>query len=137
MFSRSDRLRLFALLLWPSAGRPLPLGLWWLWQNGPWPIGWRPRWRSAPRASVSSFGCVGATAGCSPTPRLLPTPLAAQITGRMGHHRAMAEGSSQRTGPVRRSPALYTGRDALEQVARLYHPEKERPVLELTLPTGF
>ena len=35
MFTRSDRLRLFALLLWavPLAAL-LPLGLWWLWQNG-------------------------------------------------------------------------------------------------------
>ena len=38
MLNRSDRLRLFALLLWalPVAAL-LPLGLWWLWQNGAMP----------------------------------------------------------------------------------------------------
>ena len=35
MLNRADRLRLFALLLWalPVAAL-LPLGVWWLWQNG-------------------------------------------------------------------------------------------------------
>jgi len=140
MFSRSDRLRLFALLLWavPLAAL-LPLGLWWLWQNGAMAY-----WLAATLAfSAAGFGLqlwlrrrdrrLLADAQTVPDPHWPPKSQAAWDA-----IEAMAEGIKPADWPLSDGPRLFSlGRDALEQVARLYHPEKERPILELTLPHGL
>lgn len=140
MFSRSDRLRLFALLLWavPLAAL-LPLGLWWLWQNGAMAY-----WLAATLAfSAAGFGLqlwlrrrdrrLLADAQTAPDPHWPPKSQAAWDA-----IEAIAEGIKPADWPLSDGPRLFSlGRDALEQVARLYHPEKERPVLELTLPHGL
>jgi predicted GTPase len=50
----------------------------------------------------------------------------------------MAEGIRPEDWPLSDGPRLVAlARDALERVARIYHPERERPLLELTLPHGL
>lgn len=129
MFSRSDRLRLFALLLWavPLAAL-LPLGLWWLWQNGAMAY-----WLAATLAfSAAGFGLqlwlrrrdrrLLADAQTVPDPHWPPKSKAAWDA-----IEAMAEGIKPEDWPLSDGPRLFSlGRDALEQVARRYHPEKER-----------
>ncbi len=140
MLSRSDRLRLFALLLWalPLAAL-LPLGLWWLWQNGAMPY-----WLAATLAfSAAGYGLqlwlrrrdrrLLADAQTAPDPHWPPKSQAAwdAIEG-------MAEGIKPEDWPLSDGPRLVAlARDALERVARIYHPERERPLLELTLPHGL
>jgi len=140
MFSRNDLLRLSALLLWavPLAAL-LPLGLWWLWQNGA--IAY---WLAATLAfSAAGFGLqlrlrrhnrrLLADAQTAPEPDWPPKSQAAWDA-----IEAIAEGIKPEDWPLSDAPRLVTlGRDALEQVARLYHPAKERPLLELTLPHGL
>ena len=137
MFNRIDRLRLIALLLWtlPVAAL-LPLGLLWLWQSGnlPW-------WLAA------LLGCSAAgyafqfwlrrrdrrlLAGAATTPDAQWPPRSKAAWDAI---EAMAEGVRPVDWPLADGPRLATlGRDALEQVARVYHPQVERPLLELTLP---
>jgi len=140
MLSRSDRLRLFALLLWalPLAAL-LPLGLWWLWQNGGMPY-----WLAATLAfSAAGYGLqlwlrrrdrrLLADAQTAPDPHWPPKSNAAwdAIEG-------MAEGIRPEDWPLSDGPRLVAlARDALERVAHLYHPDKEQPLLELTLPHGL
>jgi hypothetical protein len=140
MLSRSDRLRLVALLLWalPLAAL-LPLGLWWLWQNGAMPY-----WLAATLAlSAAGYGLqlwlrrrdrrLLADAQTAPDPQWPPKSKAAwdAIEG-------MAEGIRPEDWPLSDGPRLVAlARDALERVARIYHPDKEQPLLELTLPHGL
>jgi predicted GTPase len=140
MLSRNDRLRLFALLLWalPLAAL-LPLGLWWLWQNGAMPY-----WLAATLAfSAAGYGLqlwlrrrdrrLLADAQTAPDPHWPPKSRAAwdAIEG-------MAEGIKPEDWPLSDGPRLVAlARDALERVARIYYPERERPLLELTLPHGL
>ncbi|MGA7982373.1 MAG: GTPase domain-containing protein [Chromatiaceae bacterium] len=140
MLSRSDRLRLFALLLWalPLAVL-LPLGLWWLWQNGAMPY-----WLAATLAfSAAGYGLqfwlrrrdrrLLADVQTAPDPQWPPKSQAA-----WGAIEAMAEGIRPEDWPLSDGPRLIAlARDALERVARIYHPEKARPLLELTLPHGL
>ncbi len=140
MFSRSDRLRLSALLLWtvPLVAL-LPLGLWWLWQNGVMAY-----WLVATLGcSAAGFGLqlwlrrrdhrLLADAQTAPDPHWPPKSKAAWDAVE-----AMADGIKPEDWPLSDGPRLFAlGRDALDQVARLYHPDKERPLLELTLPHGL
>lgn len=140
MLNRSDRLRLTALLLWalPIAAL-LPLGIWWLWQSGAI-LYWL--------AAMVTFSAAGyglqfwlrrrdrrllTDVQTAPDPHWPPRSQAAwdAIEG-------MAERVKPEDWPLSDGPRLSNlGRDALEQVARIYHPEREQPLLELTLPHGL
>ncbi len=140
MLNRFDRLRLLALLLWalPIAAL-LPLGTWWLWQNGA--MVW---WLGAMLGfSAAGYGLqlwlrrrdrrLLASAQTAPEPHWPPRSKAAWDA-----IETMAEGLRPEDWPLSDGPRLSTlGRDALEQVARVYHPDKEWPLLELTLPHGL
>ena len=137
MFNRFDRLRLIALLLWtlPVAAL-LPLGLLWLWQSGnlPW-------WLAAMvGSSAAGYGFqfwlrrrdrrLLAGAQTAPDPHWPPRAKAA-----WDGIEAMAAAVKPEDWPLTDNPRLTDlGRDALELVARVYHPKVERPLLELTLP---
>jgi uncharacterized protein len=137
MFDRIDRLRLIALLLWllPVIAL-LPLGAWWLWQSGnlPW-------WLTA------LVGCSTAGYGLQwwlrrRDRRLLAGAQTGPDTHWPPRSRAawdaietMAEAVRPEDWPLSDGPRLWTlGRDALQEVALIYHPKVERPLLELTLP---
>ena len=137
MFDRIDRLRLIALLLWllPVIAL-LPLGTWWLWQSGnlPW-------WLAAlVGSSAAGYGLqwwlrrrdrrLLAGAQTTPDPHWPPRSRAAWDA-----IEAMAAAVRPEDWPLSDGPRLWTlGRDALQQVALIYHPKVERPLLELTLP---
>ena len=137
MFDRIDRLRLIALLVWllPIAAL-LPLGTWWLWQSGnlPW-------WLAAlVGCSATGYGLqwwlrrrdrrLLAGAQTAPDPQWPPRSKAAWDA-----IETMAAALKPEDWPLSDGPRLWTlGRDALEQVAIIYHPKVERPLLELTLP---
>ncbi len=140
MLSRSDRLRLFALLLWAlPLTALLPLGLWWLWQNGAMPY-----WLAATLAfSAAGYGLqfwlrrrdrrLLADTQTAPDPHWPPKSQAAWDA-----IESMAEGIKPEDWALSDGPRLVAlARDALERVARVYHPERERPLLELTLPHGL
>jgi uncharacterized protein len=140
MLNRLDRLRLIALMLWvlPLAALP-PLGLWWLWQNGAVVY-----WLAAMLAfSAAGYGLqvwlqrrnrrLLAGAQTDPDPHWPPKSKRAWDA-----IAAMADGISPEDWPLSDGPRLSDlGRDALEQVARVYHPGVEHPLLELTLPHGL
>jgi predicted GTPase len=140
MLNRADRLRLLALLLWalPVAAL-LPLGAWWLWQNGAFVY-----WMGAMLAfSAAGFGLQAwlrrrdrrLLAGSQTAPDPLWPPKSKAAWDAI---EAMAEGVRPEDWPLADAPRLsLLGRDALEQVARIYHPEREEPLLELTLPHGL
>lgn len=136
--TRDDWLHLMALLFWlmPLAALPL-LGLWWLWQSG------------------NSIWWLGALLLCA------ALGLGLQSWLRYRDHRVLAE-LKTRPDPdwPRRDQvaweaieALATGlkpedwpldehlwllgREALDRVAKTYHPRRDQPLLELTLPHGL
>ena len=137
MLNRGDRLRLIALLLWtlPVAAL-LPLGLLWLWQAGHLP------WWLATMVACSALGygfqfwlrrrdqrLLGG-AQTAPDPQWPPRSQAAWDA-----IEALAAGLKPEDWPLTDNPRLTDlGREALELVARTYHPKVERPLLELTLP---
>jgi uncharacterized protein len=140
MLNRADRLRLFALLLWAlPVTALLPLGVWWLWQNGVMAY-----WLGAMLAfSAAGFGLQAwlrrrdrrllADAQTAPDPHWPPKSKAAWDA-----IETMAEALRPEDWPLEDGPRLTTlGRDALEQVARVYHPKRDEPLLELTLPHGL
>ncbi len=140
MLNRNDRLRLLALLLWalPVAAL-LPLGLWWLWQSGT-----ARYWLAAMLASsAAGYGLqvwlrrrdqrLLADAETGPDPGWPPNSQAAwdAVTD-------LAVGLRPEDWPLADGPRLWTlGRSALERVAHTYHPRREQPLLELTLPHGL
>ncbi len=137
LFDRLDRLRLTALLLWalPFVVLP-PLGAFWLWQAG------RLSWWLAALLVCSAAG-YGLQAWLLRRDRQL---LAAAATAADPRWSPKAEGAwttvEQLAGavkpadwPLHDGSRLWTlGQNTLETVARCYHPEQERPLLELTVP---
>lgn len=137
LFSRLDRLRLVALLLWalPVAAL-LPLGAFWLWQADslPW-------WLVAMVAcSAAGYGLqyglrrrerqLLAGAATGPDPRWPP-----QADGAWTAVERLAEEAKPEEWPLHDGGRLWLlGQRTLEIVARHYHPEVERPLLELTVP---
>ncbi len=140
MFNRIDRLRLLALILWILPVLALaPLGIWWLWQNGAVVF-----WLLA-MLTFSALG-FGLQAWLRRRDRRLLA--GAQTTGNPDWPprsksawdaiEALAAGVQPADWPLSDGPRLTAlGRDALEQVARVYHPERDKPLLELTLPHGL
>jgi predicted GTPase len=140
MLSRTDRLRLFALLLWAMPiAMLLPLGAWWLWQNGAM-LAW----------TLALLACAATGYALQAWLRRRDRRLLADIQTAPDPHwppkskaawdaiEAMAAGIDPKDWPLADGPRLSTlGRDALEQVARIYHPERAEPLLELTLPHGL
>jgi hypothetical protein len=140
MLNRIDRLRLIALLLWalPLAAL-LPLGLWWLWQSGTMVF-----WLAATLVcSAAGYGLqwwlrrrddrLLADARTGPDPLWPPRSQTAWEAVE-----SLATGIEPEDWPLSDGPRLTTlGREALERVARLYHPGVEWPLLELTLPHGL
>jgi predicted GTPase len=137
MLNRSDRLRLIALLLWTlPLTALLPLGLLWLWRTGN--LLW---WLAAMVAcSAAGYGFqwwlrrrdrrLLAGAQTAPDPQWPPRAQSAWDA-----IEAIALGVKPEDWPLTDNPRLPDlGREALEAVARIYHPEVERPLLELTLP---
>ncbi|WP_295391553.1 GTPase [uncultured Thiodictyon sp.] len=137
MLTRADRLRLIALLLWamPVAAL-LPLGLLWLWRSGNLP--WWLAGMVACSAAGYGFqfwlrrrdGRLLAGAQTAPDPQWPPRSQSAWDA-----IESMAQGVRPEDWPLTDNPRLPDlGREALETVARIYHPAVERPLLELTLP---
>jgi len=136
--ARRDGLRLAALLLWllPAAALP-PLGLWWLWQSGN--LVW---WLSA-MLLCASLGLglqtwlrrrdrrLLAEHETQPNPDWQPLDLAAWEA-----IEALAAAIKPEDWPLDERLWLL-GHQALERVARTYHPQREQPLLELTLPHGL
>lgn len=140
MLDRIDRLRLLALLLWLLPAVALvPLGAWWLWQNGA-ALYWL--------AAMVGFSLAGyglqvwlrrrdrkllAGSQTAPDPHWPPRSQAAWEA-----IESMAARLEPKDWPLTEGPRLATlGRDALAQVARVYHPDRDAPLLELTLPHGL
>ena len=140
MLNRSDRLRLAALLLWtlPVAAL-LPLGLWRLWETGTVLY-----WMAAMVAcSALGYGLqyglrrrdARLLAGAQTTPDPAWPP---QSKTAWDAIEAMATAIQPADWPLSDGPRLADlGRAALDQVARIYHPQKAQPLLELTLPHGL
>jgi predicted GTPase len=137
LFNRLDRLRLLALLLWALPVVALvPLGLFWLWRAEalPW-------WLLAMvLCSAAGYGLQygllrrdrqllsGAATGPDPQ-----WPLKAE--GAWAAVERLAEEAKPEDWPLNEGGRWWTlGQNTLEVVARRYHPEVERPLLELTVP---
>ncbi len=131
-------MRLIGLLLWlvPVAAL-LPLGLWWLWQSGNF------LWWLGAMLLCAALGLGLQTWLRRSNQRLLaahetqPNPDWAprdQAAGKAIED--LAAGLTPDDWPLDERLWLL-GRDALERVARTYHPEREQPLLELTLPHGL
>jgi len=136
-FKRIDRLRLTALLLWAlPVVALLPLGLFWLWRSGT-----LFRWLTA--LLVCSAAGYGLQSWLLRRDRQL---LAGAATGPDIHWPLNAEGAwiaverlaeavNSEEWPLNDGGRLWTlGQNTLEVVARYYHPQEERPLLELTVP---
>ena len=137
LFDRLDRLRLIALLLWvlPVAAL-LPLGAFWLWQNGR--LFW---WLVAMIAcGAAGYGLQSwllrrdrrllADAQTVPDPRWPP-----KADGAWTAVERLADEVKPEDWPLNEGGRLWTlGQRTLEVVARYYHPEEDRPLLELTVP---
>lgn len=135
--ARIDRLRLAALLLWalPVAAL-LPLGMFWLWRSGT--LFW---WLAA--MLVCSAAGYGLQSWLLRRDRQL---LAGAATGPDTHWPLKAEGAwiaverlaeavNPEDWPLNEGGRLWTlGQNTLDVVARYYHPQEERPLLELTVP---
>ena len=137
LFTRFDRLRLAALLLWAlPVIALLPLGILWLWQ-----IKALSGWLLAMVAcSAAGYGLqyvllrrdrrLLAEAATGPDPHWPAKADAAwaAVTQR-------AEEIKPEDWPLNEGGRLWTlGQQTLETVARHYHPKVERPLLELTVP---
>ena len=135
---RRDWLRLLSLLLWllPVAVLP-PLGLWWLWQNGA--VIW---WLSA--LLLCGAAGLGLQAWLRQRDRRLLTGLETRPNADWPPREraawdaieALAATLKPEDWPLDERLWLL-GREALERVAKAYHPQRERPLLELTLPHGL
>ena len=137
MLNRTDRLRLLALLLWTLlVAALLPLGGLWLWRSG------NLLWWLAAMVACSAVGYgfqwwlrrrdrrLLAGAQTAPDPQWPPRSQAAWAA-----IESMAQAVKPEDWPLTDNPRLPDlGRAALEAVARIYFPEVERPLLELTLP---
>ncbi len=137
VLKRIDRLRLAALLLWalPVAAL-LPLGLFWLWRSGT--LFW---WLAA--MVVCSAAGYGLQYWLLQRDRQL---LAGAATGPDTHWPLKAEGAwtaverlaeavNPTDWPLNDGGRLWMlGQNTLDVVARYYHPQQERPLLELTVP---
>ena len=137
LFNRLDRLRLTALLLWalPVAAL-LPLGAFWLWQTGM--LFW---WLAAMLVcSAAGYGLQSwllrrdrrllADAATAPDPHWPPKTEGAWVAVEQ-----LAEAVKPEDWPLNDGGRLWTlGQNTLDAVARCYHPEQERPLLELTVP---
>jgi predicted GTPase len=137
LFGRLDRLRLAALLLWAlPVAVLLPLGVFWLWQSD------ALSWWLAALAACSAAG-YGLQYGLRRRDRQL---LAGAATGPDPHWPPTADGAwtaverlveevKPEDWPLHDGGRLWTlGQRTLGTVARHYHPEVERPLLELTVP---
>ena len=137
MFSRLDRLRLLALLLWALPILALaPLGLFWLWRAEalPW-------WLLAMvLCSAAGYGLQrwllqrdhALLAGARTGPDPGWPPKADEVWPAVEQ---LAEEVKPEDWPLDEGGRLWTlGRNTLEVVARRYHPEVEQPLLELTVP---
>ncbi len=136
-FARIDRLRLAALLLWmlPVAAL-LPLGLFWLWRSGT--LFW---WLAA--LLVCSAAGYGLQHWLLRRDRRLLAGAATQsdahwppkAAGAWTAVEQMAEGIKPEDWPLNDGGRLWNlGQNTLDVVARYYHPQEERPLLELTVP---
>ncbi|HOW62681.1 MAG TPA: 50S ribosome-binding GTPase [Candidatus Contendobacter sp.] len=137
LFNRLDRLRLLALLLWALPVAALvPLGIFWLW-----------RAEALPWWLLAMVLC--SAAGYGLQRRLLQRDrdlLAGAATGPDSHWPPQADGAwaaverlaeeaNPEDWPLDEGGRLWTlGRNTLDAVARYYHPQQERPLLELTVP---
>jgi hypothetical protein len=137
LFARIDRLRLVALLLWalPVAALP-PLGMLWLWQSEAL-FGWL---LAMVACSAAGYGLqyrllrrerdLLADAATGPDPRWPP-----KADGAWAAVERLADAVKPEDWPLNEGGRLWTlGQRTLEVVARCYHPEVERPLLELTVP---
>ena len=140
LLSRLDRLRLLALLLWavPVAAL-LPLGLVWLWQAGAMRY-----WLGA----LVLFSAVGyglqhwihrserrllTDAQTAPDPDWPPAAAAAWELVE-----DMASKTKPEDWPIGENARLgLLGQQTLERVARHFHPDVDRPLLELTVPEAL
>jgi hypothetical protein len=136
--NRYDWLYFIAPLLWlvPVVAL-LPLGVWWLWQSGNF------LWWLGAMLLCTSLGLglltwlrrgnqrLLAEHETQPNPDWTPRDHAA---GKAIED--LAAGLTPEDWPLDERLWLL-GRDALERVARTYHPEREQPLLELTLPHGL
>lgn len=137
LFKQLDRLRLVALLLWalPVAAL-LPLGMLWLWRSQA--LSW---WLVAMVAcSAAGYGLqrgllqrdrkLLADAATGPDPHWPP-----KADGAWAAVERLAEEVKPEDWPLHEGGRIWTlGQRTLEVVARCYHPEVERPLLELTVP---
>ena len=137
LFERLDRLRLLALLLWALPILALPLlGMYWLWQSQALSY-----WLVALMfCSAAGYGlqrwllqrdrALLAEARTGPDPCW--PPKADEVWSAV---EALAEEVKPEDWPLDEGGRLWTlGRNTLEVVARRYHPEVERPLLEWTVP---
>ena len=137
LFKRFDRLRLFALLFWTLPIIALvPLGGLWLWQAEatPW-------WLLAMVAcSAAGYGLqyamrrrdrrLLADASTAPDPHWSP-----RAEDAWAAVERVAETVDPQDHPLDDGGRLWLlGQKVLDTVARCYHPEAERPLLELTVP---
>ena len=137
LFNRLDRLRLLALLLWalPIAAL-VPLGVFWLWRAEA--LVW---WLLAMiGCSAAGYGLqrwllqrdrqLLAGAATGPDPRW--PPQADEVWPAVEE---LAQTVKPEEWPLNEGGRWWTlGQHTLEVVARRYHPEVERPLLELTVP---
>ena len=136
-WERLDRLRLAALLLWalPVAAL-LPLGAFWLWRSGAmlWWLG------AMLICSAAGYGLQHwllqrdrqLLAGAATQPDAHWPPKA---EGAWTAVERLAEGVKPEDWPLNDGGRLWTlGQNTLDVVARYYHPQEERPLLELTVP---
>jgi uncharacterized protein len=136
-FSRLDRLRVLALLLWAlPMVILLPLGMLWLWQMRALPY-----WLAAMvAASAAGYGLqrwlqrrerqLLNAAKTQPDPGWPP-----KADAPWQAVEALAEQARPDDWPLNDGGRLWTlGRDTLRLVARHYHPTVDQPLLELTVP---
>ena len=136
-WQRLDRLRLAALLLWALPVVALiPLGLFWLWRTGM--LFW---WLAAMLlCSAAGYGLqfwllrrdrqLLAGAATQPDPRWPPRAEQAWTVVEQWAERVEPD-----DWPLHEGGRLWAlGQQTLEAVARYYHPQEQRPLLELTVP---
>ncbi len=137
LFERVDRLRLLALVLGLLPGVALlPLGAFWLWQNG---------WLSWWLAALLGCGMLSYALQYALTRRgrrlLVEAATRADpawprdAEGAWSAVEQLAESVQPQDWPLHDGGRLWLlGQNALEAVAHHYHPQRERPLLELTVP---